>query len=111
MRQLKLPADLLYPFVKLGARLYGHFNLEETSPIEAMKKCTKPIIFIHGEADDFVPCEMSRQNYSACASPKTILTVPGAGHGLGYLMDTEGYFRTLEEFAKRCKLEGEERSA
>ena len=69
MRQLKLPADLLYPFVKLGARLYGHFNLEETSPIEAMKKCTKPIIFIHGEADDFVPCEMSRQNYSACASP------------------------------------------
>ena len=55
MRGMHLPADLLYPFVKLGARLYGRFNLEETSPIEAMKNCRIPIIFIHGETDDFMP--------------------------------------------------------
>ena len=79
IRQMRLPANLLYPFVKLGAKLYGHFDLEETSPIESMKKCRIPIIFIHGEADDFVPCEMSRANYEACIAPKAILTVPGAG--------------------------------
>lgn len=99
IREMKLPPNLLYPIVKLGAKIYGHFDLEETSPIEAMKNCQRPIIFIHGEADDFVPCEMSLRNFEACTAPKTILTVPGAGHGLGYLVDTEGYFKTVREFA------------
>lgn len=99
IRDMHLPAELLYPFVKLGARLFGHFDLEETSPIEAMKKCTKPIIFIHGEGDDFVPCEMSRQCYEACVSPKVILTVPDAGHGLGYLVGRDSYFETLIKFS------------
>lgn len=100
IREMKLPPDFMYPFVKLGARLFGHFDLDESSPIEAMKRCKKPVIFIHGEADDFVPCEMTLRNYEACAAPKTILTVPGAGHGLAYLMDNEGYFKTLDNFAK-----------
>lgn len=104
IREMKLPPNLMYPFVKLGARLFGHFDLEERSPIEAMKICQKPVIFIHGEADDFVPCEMSLRNYEACAAPKTILTVPGAGHGLAYLMDNEGYFRTLSKFADQMGL-------
>ncbi len=99
IRQMHLPAELIYPFVKLGAKLFGHFDLEETSPMEAMKKCTKPIIFVHGEADDFVPCEMSRLCYETCTSPKLLFTVPGAGHGLGYLADQEGYFKNLIDFS------------
>lgn len=97
--QLKLPANLLYPFVKLGARLFGGFDLEEVSPIEAMKNCSVPIIFFHGEADDFVPCEMSRANFAACTAEKKLLTVPEAGHGLGYLVDGKGYLAALAEIA------------
>ena len=99
IKEMKLPPTLAYPFVKLGARLYGHFNLDEDSPIEAMKHCQRPIIFIHGEADDFVPCEMSIRNYEACTAPKTILTVPGADHGLAYLMGRDDYFKTLLAFS------------
>lgn len=98
IRQINLPADLLYPFVKLGARLYGHFDLEETSAVEAVAKCTLPLILFHGESDDFVPCEMSRQNYEACTANKRILTVPDAGHGLSYLVKSEEYLKTLKEF-------------
>ena len=93
-----LPSKLLYPFMKLGARLFGHFDLEETSPREAMKKCTVPVIFFHGEEDDFVPCEMSHWNYDACNAAKTISTIPGAGHCLGCLIDTKGYLETLNQF-------------
>lgn len=98
IRQLGLPADLSYPFVKLGARLYGRFALEETSPLEAMAKCTVPVIFFHGETDDFVPCEMSRVNYEACCARKRLVTTPGAGHGLCYLVDPETYLGALQEF-------------
>lgn len=98
IRQMHLPADLLYPFVKLGAKIYGHFDLEENSPEEAIKNCKVPIILLHGEADDFVPCEMSKRNYEACTSPKQLITIPGAGHGLVYLVDTERYLKEVSDF-------------
>ena len=102
MKDLKLPAGLFYPFVKLGARLFGRFDLEETSPMEAVKRAKIPVIFIHGEADGFVPCDMSRSLYEACASPKKILTVPEAGHGIAYLKDGEAYLNALREFETEC---------
>lgn len=98
IRQLGLPAGLCYPFVKLGARLFGHFDLEEFSPLEAVKQCTVPVILFHGESDDFVPCEMSRINYDACATRKMLVTVPGAGHGLSYPVAPETYLDALREF-------------
>lgn len=104
-RQIHLPADLLYPFIKLGAKLFGRFDLEETSPIEAAARCRVPVIFIHGETDDFVPCEMSVRNFEACTAPKLLYTVPGAGHGLAYPVEPEGYLRALRKFAKLCGLQ------
>lgn len=98
IRQMKLPVNLSYPFVKLGAKIYGHFDLEETSPEEAVTRSTVPIIFIHGEDDDFVPCEMSRINYEACISRKMLVTIPGAGHGLSYPVDPDKYLNALKEF-------------
>ena len=99
IKDLKMPPDLMYPFIKLGARLFGGFDLEKYSHIEAMKKCTIPIIFIHGTTDDFVPYEMSVENFNACTHKcKKMVTVEGAGHGLAYLKDTDGYFKGIREF-------------
>ena len=97
-QKLDLPPALAYPFVWLGARLYGRFDLHSSQAIDAMKKCSVPVIFFHGEADDFVPCDMSRANYEACASKKMLITVPGAGHGLSFPVDPERYLQSLSEF-------------
>ncbi len=96
--QIGLPAELAYPFVKLGAKLYGKFDLEEDSPIEAVKKAKVPVIFFHGEDDDFVPCDMSRAMYEACSSRKKLITVPGAGHGLSFPLAPQAYLNALREF-------------
>ncbi len=98
IRQMGLPPKLAYPFVKLGARLFGGFDLEECAPEEAVKHCKVPVIFFHGEADDYVPCEMSRINYEACASRKKLVTIPEAGHGLSYPVAPEYYLDSLREF-------------
>ena len=97
-RDLRLPPKLLYPFIRLGAAIFGGFALEEYSPIQAMSSCRVPVIFFHGDGDTFVPCEMSRQNYDACVSPKKLVIVPGAGHGLSYLLDPEQYRKEIADF-------------
>ena len=97
IRQLNLPDKLLYPFVRLGGMIYGGFDVEETSPIEGMRKCRVPVFFAHGDADDFVPYEMSVQNHEACTAKKMLFTVPNAGHGLSYLIDPKGYVNALND--------------
>ena len=98
MRGMKLPPKLCYPFVKLGAKIFGHFDLDENSPIEAVKRCTLPVIFFHGEADDFVPCSMSREIFEVCTARKRLVTIPGAGHGLSYAKDPQRYLQELRDF-------------
>ena len=98
IRQMGLPPTVCYPLVRLAARIFGRFDLEAHSALEAMKQARVPVIFFHGEKDDFVPCEMSRRIYDVYQGPKTIFTVPDAGHGMAYLLDIEGYVRVHKAF-------------
>lgn len=98
IKQLKLPAAPLYPLVRLGALIFGGFDPNQADATEAMKHSRLPIIFYHGDTDDFVPCEMSRINYDACTAPKRLVIIPGAGHGLCYPVDPDGYVAALKEF-------------
>ena len=98
IRQMGLPPKLGYPFVKLGAKLFGRFDLEETSPVEALRNAKVPVIFFHGESDDFVPCFMSKACFDACTSRKKLVTIPGAGHGLSFPKDPETYLDALWDF-------------
>lgn len=99
---MKLPVKLMYPLVALGARLFGHFNLNECSAAQAVKHTKVPILLIHGEDDRFVPCEMGREIYEANKEMITLETFPGAGHGLSYILDCERYERTVRKFVQEC---------
>lgn len=68
------------------------------STIEALRNSKTPVLFVHGTDDHFVPVEMTYQNYCACASSKRLLIVPGADHGMSYLVDTEGYQSIAKRF-------------
>ncbi len=93
------PTNILWPFVWLGARLFGGFDLTETTAGEALKAARVPVLIIHGEADNFVPCEMS--DLASC-NPALITrhTFPGADHGISYLVDTPRYHQIVKEFVK-----------
>lgn len=104
IRQMKLPDKLLYPLVRLGGILYGGFDPNKADAAAALKNCRVPVIFFHGEDDDYVPCEMSRINYGACGAVKELVLIPGAGHGLCYLADQQGYIDALRKFEKNWGL-------
>lgn len=85
--------------VNLNCKLRENFTLDDYSPIEAMVQNKDiPCLFVHGDADDFVPWRMSMENFYACQAPKDMLVVNGAGHGLSFLVDPEAYKRKVLEF-------------
>lgn len=98
IREMHLPAKLLYPLVRLGALLYGGFDPNKANCTKALQNATLPVIFFHGDNDAFVPCDMSHENFAACAAPKRLVTTPGAGHGLCYPADEEGYIAAVRAF-------------
>lgn len=80
-------------------RLFVGFSIDGASTVEALRKSTLPLIIAHGEEDDFVPCWMGVKSFEAAASPdKQLITVPGAGHGMSYLVRQEEMQATLEAF-------------
>lgn len=74
------------------------FGSNDYSCTEALENCKVPVLFIHGTDDSFVPVEMGYENYKACASPKRIFVVPGAEHGMSYVVDREGYEQAVKQF-------------
>lgn len=98
MGQMQLPTFLLWG-AELYCRLFAGFSIDGASTVEALKTCTLPLLIAHGEDDDFVPCWMGVKSFEAAASTdKQLITVPGAGHGMSYLVEKERMDAALTAF-------------
>ena len=75
-----------------------NFSSTDYSCTQALADSHVPVLFIHGTDDTFVPVEMTYENYKACASPKRLLVVPGAGHGMSYVVDRKLYEQAVLQF-------------
>ena len=99
--EMRLPVKPLYPFIKLGARLFAGFDLEESSAVSAVKNTPVPILILHGTGDRFVPCDMSHEIHAANPKMITLVTIPDAGHGLCYMTEPKMYEDAMQEFFKK----------
>lgn len=99
-RTLAIPFFLVKPFVILGAKIYGGFDIQEANVITAIKNSKVPILIIHGEADLFVPCEMSDIAIH-CPDKITRYTFPDAAHGVSYLVDRTRYQHIVQDFLEK----------
>lgn len=99
-KDMHMPDRLSWPFVKIGGRVYGGFDVDETDAARAVKQAKIPILIIHGESDSFVPCEMS-DIVSENPALITRCTFPGADHGFSYLVDTPRYRKIVTEFMEK----------
>ena len=71
---------------------------EDYSTVEALRRTKVPVLLVHGEDDHFVPVEMTYENYEACASPKRMLIIPGADHGMSYYLAKDAYEEAVRNF-------------
>lgn len=94
----KINAKHFLPILDLLCRIIGGFSVLKADARQTVKGSTIPILFVHGKADNFVPCCMSEELYSFASPESRIITVENAGHGLSFLTDQVKVRSELKSF-------------
>ena len=79
---------------------YG-WTFEEASSVEMVGKCHKPMMFIHGDSDDFVPSWMVHPLYEAKSEPKELWITKGTDHAHSFTNYPEEYQRRVKDFLSK----------
>lgn len=75
------------------------YNFKEANSLDAVAKCKKPMLFIHGTADDFIPYSMMNELYEAKpGTNKATLTAEGADHAGSLYLLGDKYWDTVFNF-------------
>lgn len=75
--------------------------IRESRPVDIVDKITTPVLFIHGDADDLVPCEMVDALYARAICEKERLIISGAGHALASSKDPKTYWERVDHFLEQ----------
>ena len=102
LHKMHVPRFPVIETVDLWTKCFAGYRFVDVRPIDAVRRAKLPMLFIHGEADDFVPTEMVYDLYEACGSEKYLLTVPGAGHSESYQKNSALYEDAFGAFLERC---------
>ena len=99
-KKLGFKANVFSNITNVFCRAISKYDLKkDADPLGTMPNAKNPVLFIHGEEDLYVPCSMVYENYDACAAEiKQLLTVPGAGHVLSFLVDEAAYRNAVHTF-------------
>lgn len=89
---------IVLPIMDFFCRIFGRFSIKGISTTDALAKSKTPIIMFHGTKDNFVPMEMSRENFDAAGCEKQLFLVENADHGFSYFFDTRGVTEKVYEF-------------
>lgn len=103
-RDRGLPSEVLYPFIKLGAIIFGGFNPDASSPVSSVKKTKIPILLIHGLGDSFVPASMS-DKIAAASERVEYVRIKDAPHALSILYGRELYVSSIKNFIENTEKE------
>jgi len=82
---------------------YG-WSFKEASSLTQLAKSTKPVLFIHGEDDDFVPTAHVYDNYKAKVKGyKELWIAPGSKHAMAYKDHPSEYVQHVRAFLAKAK--------
>ncbi|MBP1044506.1 alpha/beta hydrolase [Vagococcus sp. BWB3-3] len=93
-----LPSFPLIPLTSVYSGIKAGYNFNEASSVAQLNKNSLPMLFIHGDADKFVPFEMLESNYNATQGPKEKYVGRGSKHGTSFKDDREGYTKAVKTF-------------
>lgn len=95
-----LPAFPILYEVSSISKVRAGFSYGQASSIEQLKKNKLPILFIHGDKDDFVPTKMVYDNFKASRGAKELYIAKGAQHAKSMESNPETYQKKISTFLK-----------
>lgn len=90
--------NLLIPVVSGYSKVFAGYSYHEANAVKLLHNNKRPMLFIHGGEDTFVPTKYLNQVYKATRGPKEKLEVPGAKHVQSYATDPVKYQSTVHNF-------------
>ncbi|MGG5358429.1 MULTISPECIES: alpha/beta hydrolase [unclassified Enterococcus] len=96
-----LPAFPLIPMTSLITKLKAGYFFGEADAVKQLHKNKTPMLFIHGDADTFVPFSMLEKVYNATDAPKEKYVVHGAEHAKAFRADEKKYKETVQNFLEK----------
>lgn len=99
--QFHLPAFPLLYTASWFCQIQNGWNFKEASAIKQVSQCRKPMFFIHGDKDDYVPTRMVYSLYDAKPEPKELWIVPDAEHAASYRIHLKEYTLKVKEFVNK----------
>ena len=97
----KLPGKLLMPYFNLYIKRKLGFDCRKVSAKDDLKNSSIPTLFIHGQADTYVPYYMLDVVYEAASCPKEALAVEEAQHARAAFTAPLAYWLTVDNFLKK----------
>ncbi|MBO4476633.1 MAG: alpha/beta hydrolase [Bacteroidales bacterium] len=98
-----IPPDVLQSASLVTRKKYG-WGFWEASSLKQLAKCDRPMLFIHGDADDFVPTSHVYKNYEAKVNGyKELWIAPGAVHANAYAKHPQEYTQRVRDFLAKVK--------
>lgn len=82
---------------------YG-WGFKEASSLAQLAKCDRPMLFIHGENDDFIPTAHVYKNYEAKTEGyKELWIAPGSAHATAYKDHPAEYTERVRAFLEKAR--------
>ncbi|MBD5430311.1 alpha/beta hydrolase [Lactobacillus sp.] len=99
-----MPAFPRFPLVEILSgitRVRAGYFLGDASSVKQLAKNKRPMMFIHGSEDTFVPTSMVYENYKATKGPKELWIVKGAKHAKSFQTNPKEYQKKIGQFLNK----------
>lgn len=96
--QFHLPRFPLIPVASWICKMRFGWAFDDGSPLQQVAKCRRPMLFIHGDNDAFVPTAFVYQLYKAKPQPKALWIAVGSKHAKSYIDHPAEYTQEVRQF-------------
>lgn len=93
-----MPVTLRLFLLRLMTRIRAGYDIRAVSPLKAVRRAQTPTLFLHGDADLYVPVEMCTRLYNAAQCARQISVFLSAGHIKSVEVSPERYWGQIDAF-------------
>lgn len=100
-RDYHLPKFPIIYLTNIMSKIRAGYGYKDVNTTAEIARSNIPILFIHGENDEFVPLWMTMKNYSHCKAYKELFIVRESEHAESHYIDKKGYERRILTFIEK----------